>query len=548
MRIALLSNVNMNGTIRILKRDNEIYETEGYGNEIGTLMNPSSSLWNYKPEMIILLEDLAEIIDHSLETDEVGDKVRTWFGNLETTLKKDISYYISDAYLWCTEAEVSADVGLKMRIEFIWQKELEDFVKKHGNVRIFPYRKLIENIGEKNAFSKKMWYMGKIMHSPMLMNEMAGEINRIIETEQRIPKKVLALDLDNTLWGGLAGENDITPIVLSDDHAGLAYKNLQRVIKMMKNQGVVLAIVSKNNEEDAMKIIKEHPHMILRPDDFVNIKINWDNKVSNLQKIAKELNLGTDSIVFWDDNATERQIIKDMLPEVTVPDFPTVPEELPDCMAKIWNTYFLKAKITEEDLKKTGQYKENAEREAFKTTAVSFDEYLLGLKIEARRVNPKECTDRITQLLNKTNQFNLMTVRHTENDIATITDDENKKIFVYKISDRFGDYGIVAIAITHIERDTLTIDEFVMSCRIMGKNIENAIIDDIERYAEEKGCVKVVGLFRKSQKNAPVEDLYGKLGYKKDAKDEKTEADECTQKYILEINGKPQRAYCLTFV
>ena len=538
MRMALLSNVNMNGVIRYLKKEVEIYKSEGYGNEIGTLMNPSSSIYEYQPDFIFIVNDLMELVGHNLDLKQAEQQMRQWFNDLASCIRSEIIYYISDAYLFGMELEVNGKSGLKIGNEFCWQTLLEKFVQEKSNVRIFPYRKLVENLGENNSFSMKTWYMGKILHSASMQQVIAKEILNCTEVERSTPKKVLALDLDNTLWGGLAGENDITPINLSDDHSGLAYKNLQRVLHAMEMQGVILTIVSKNNEEDAIKIIKDHPHMVLRIDDFSATRINWENKADNLKSIAAELNLGLDSIVFFDDNATERQLIKDLLPEVVVPDFPETPEELANAMLDIWQRYFCKAVVTQEDKDKTKQYRENAQREAFKTERASFEDYLAGLNIVLCRKVEKEHSERILQLLNKTNQFNLMTKRHEAKEIQELMQNPKKKIFVYQAKDRFGDYGVIAVAIAGVALDCLTIEEFVMSCRTMGKNIENAIVDDIEGWAKNIGCSKVRGIYSQTQKNMPVKDLYPTLGYK-------TIKDSNPKEFEILIEERPERKYKL---
>lgn len=316
--------------------------------------------------------------------------------------------------------------------------------------------------------------MGKVLLGMETQSLLAEKIVRQAELEERTPKKVLVLDLDNTLWGGLAGETDHTQVLLSEDHSGLAYKNLQRVIKLMQEQGVLLAIASKNNEEDAMEILEHHPHMLLGPEDFAARRINWDPKPDNIRKMAEELNLGTDSFVFFDDSKAEREMVRQMLPEVTVPDFPARPEELAPCMAKIYEEYFARAVITKEDREKTAQYRANAGRNAMAEQAVSFEDYVKKLEICLIPVDPKEHLDRLTQLLNKTNQFNLTTRRYTREQMQQIVEDAGKRVFLYQVTDAFGDNGIVAAAIVDTAGELPEITDLVMSCRVMGRNIETS--------------------------------------------------------------------------
>lgn len=539
MRIAVLSNVNLNGTIREIKKHVEIFETEGYGNEIGTLLNFSSSLYLYDPEIIFVIEDIMELICHNLDEQDAQTKIEQWFSNFELAVKDNTIYYVSDVYLWGQELSVLVDKGRKCRIEMIWQKELEQLISRHKNVRMFPYNRIIVQEGEKNSFSLKMWYMGKILHSPSLQKRIGQEIVHFTSVESRTPKKVLLLDLDNTLWGGLAGEMEFAPIELSEEHIGLAYKNLQRVILEMKKQGVLLGIISKNNEGDVENILKNHSHMVLRDEDFIIKKINWANKVDNVKAICSELNLGMDSLVFFDDNPAERQLIVQMLPEVIVPDFPERPEDLAGTMVQIWKEYFDRPVLTEEDTKKTEQYAANAKRANAQKLAASFEDYLEGLKLKLIRKNENRHIERITQLLNKTNQFNTMTKRHSLNEMQNIIASENKKVFAYQVVDCFGDNGIAAVVIVNVSTDAAVIEEFVMSCRVMGKNIENAIIEDVEDELSKRGYSVIEAEYSETIKNKPVKELFRNLGYT-----EVQSSAEC-KRYSLKINERPKRDYWL---
>lgn len=513
-KIAILSNVNMNMVIRMLRRDADVWQPEGYGNELGILMNPDSSYGLFGAEYTFLILDLMELLEHDLDEKAAEQRMSAWFGTLEGALKQGTVYYISDACLWGQELSVLFDKGKKLLLERLWLEHLEALRGKYGNVRVLPYRQLIDTLGEENAFSLKMWYMGRVLLSNEAQRRLCGLILDRLRIETRTPKKVLALDLDNTLWGGLAGEHDITPIELSEDHGGLAYKNLQRVILQMQRQGVLLAIVSKNNEEDAAEILEAHPHMVLKPKDFAAKRINWKPKHENIREIAEELNLGTDSFVFWDDNPSERQLIRDLLPEVSVPEFPEKPEELAGAMAEIYRCFFEGAVVTAEDAQKTAQYAANAARRELEQNSGDFEEYLRRLEIVITRVEPEKHVERLTQLANKTNQFNLTTKRYTQGQMAQLLEDPQKKIFLYRVADRFGDSGIVAAAVVDFTGSKALIEEFVMSCRVMGKNVEYGIIDDIETDLRLLGCDTVMGVYIPTAKNQPVEQLYQRLGYR----------------------------------
>lgn len=536
-RIALLSNVNMNFVIRTLKGEVEVYDAEGYGNELGIMMNPDSSYHEFTPSSTFLVMDLLELLEHDLDIENAKTRIENWFHTLEACLAEQGTYYVSDAYLWGVELEAVFDPGKKGALEQLWQEHLEQLCATHKNVYILPYKAMIENLGAQNAFSLKMWYMGGILLSNEAQNRLGQLILRKIMLQNRVAKKVLLLDLDNTLWGGLAGEHDITPITLADDHGGLAFKNLQRVIWQMNQQGVLLGIVSKNNEEDAMEIIRNHPHMVLREDCFVTKRINWQPKHENIVEIAKELNLGTDSFVFWDDNPTERELVKEMLPEVVVPDFPVKKEELAPAMIQIYKDYFEKSTVTQEDLEKTKQYADNSKRMELQNRTASFEDYLKQLQMKMEMVNPAENLERLVQLVNKTNQFNLTTKRYSTEEMQEVLVDTQKRVFLFRSSDRFGDNGIVSAAIVDVRKEAPIVEELVMSCRVMGKNLEYAIVEAIEDSLQEEGFEKLQGIYIPTVKNAPVAKLYDQLGYVVVAESEEGKT------YEIEIAKRPKRVY-----
>jgi FkbH-like protein len=539
-RIALLSNVNMNALIRMLQKDAEVYEAEGYGNELGILMNPASSYHAFQPEMTFLVVDILELLEHELEEQAVRSRIQGWFAAFENAMSESCVYYINDAFLWGVELEAADALTDSTVPEGIWNAELKVMCARHANVRILPYHRLISKLGEENAFSPKMWYMGRILLSGEAQKRLAALILDKVELESRTPKKVLVLDLDNTLWGGLAGENDHTPIQLSEEHSGLAYKNLQRVILQMQKQGVLLAIVSKNNPEDAEVILQGHPHMVLRPEHFAAKRINWKPKNENMMEIAGELNLGVDSFVFWDDNPQERLLISQTLPQVAVPDFPAKPEELAPAMTTVYHDYFEKAVLTAEDLNKTVQYAANNRRRELQQAAGNFTDYLKQLQIVVTRVDAAAHFNRLEALLNKTNQFNLTTRRHDTTELQNLIQNQAKRIFLYRVEDCFGDNGLVAAVIVDAAGTVPVIEEFVMSCRVMGKNIEQGILSHVETCLREEGFECVRGVYVPTAKNKPVAGLYEQMGY---CAIQDGTADSAEQVYELTLSETPERAF-----
>lgn len=537
-KIAVLSNINMDFVIRKLSAaegELTVYRGQGYGNELGALLDPASPYREFGPELTFLIMDLMELIEHNLETD--GACMDSWFAMLEGAVLPETVYFISDAYLWGPELDTVYDVFCKRRLEGMWQERLEGFCARHTNAHVLPYHGLIEKMGEEAAFSMKTWYMGKILHTGEAQKRLAELIAGKVRLEGRTAKKVLVLDLDNTLWGGLAGERDHTPVELSEEHGGLAYKNLQRVILRMQRQGVLLAIASKNNEEDALELLTNHPHMVLRPECFAARRINWSQKPANILELAAELNLGTDSFVFWDDSPEERRQVKTMLPEVEVPDFPDRPELLAPAMTDIYHRFFEKSAVTGEDLVKTEQYAANAKRGDMLKTAVDFDTYLKQLRISVIREEPRAHVERLTQLFNKTNQFNLTTIRYEQAQVRQLLEAPQKRVYLYRITDCFGDSGLAAAAVVDLAGEKPEIEEFVMSCRVMGRRIEYAIVTDMEDDLMAAGYAYLRGRYVPTAKNKPVEGLYEALGYRNAG------VRDGVREYEIFMKDRPERVY-----
>lgn len=558
-KIAVLSNVNMNYMIRLLKKEHQVYEAEGYGNELGILMNGQSSYHVFAPEITFLLMDLMELLGHDLYSPELlgeraaesgaapnrqqavekgpASRLREWFAQIDGCIRPGQLYYLSDAWLWGPETGALPEVSLAQRLEGQWLEGLEWLEQRHENVRVFPYRRIIGSLGEENSFSLKTWYLGKILHTNLAQRRLAEEIGRLAELEQRTPKKVLLVDLDNTLWGGLAGEREHTPLELSEEHQGLAYKNAQRVLQLMERAGVVLGIVSKNNEEDAMAVIREHPHMVLREQDFAIRRINWQPKHENIREIAHSLNLGLDSLVFWDDSPGERALVQQMLPQVEVPPFPDSPVELAPALAELYEKYFQKPRLTEEDRQKTRQYAENEQRNRLEEQTGDYDRFLRRLEIRAQVLDPGPHMERLVQLVNKTNQFNLTTLRYSLEEMQKTVADPAKKVYLYRVEDCFGDYGIVSALIVSLAGGIPMVEEWVLSCRVMGKQVEDALLGHVEAELLRAGYTELRGRYVPTGKNRPVAELYDRLGYREVSRGEGGEKE-----YSLCLKDAPSRA------
>ena len=543
MKLAVLSNVNVNFMIRMLKKsEHAVFESEGYGNELGAMLDPASPYHVFDAGITYVITYLPELLAHDFEVSAATARIGEWFETFENGIRDDRVYYVSDGHLRGSDLKTQGDPMREDQLISLWNEALSKLMKAHSNVRMFPYRRLISELGEKAAFSDKTWYMGKIPFSSDLQKMLVEKILHCTELEMRTPKKVLILDLDNTLWGGLAGEADHTPVELSEDHAGLAYKDLQRVLLGMKQQGVILTVVSKNNEADALAVMEKHPHMVLKKEDFAALYINWEPKSENIRRMAQDLNLGLSSFVFFDDSALEREEIKQTLPEVSVPDFPDKPEELPAAMLQIFEEYFEKPVVTAEDAAKTDMYRDNAKRNELQRSSADYESYLKSLEIRVTAEDPGVHFDRLLQLLNKTNQFNLTTRRFTNEELSGFLSNPDNKSFLYRVEDRFGDNGVVATIMASTSGKAATITDFVMSCRVMGRRIEDAILTDAENKLFEAGIESIRAQYIPSAKNGAVADLYARLGYQ-DAGEEQ----DGVKTYVLKKNERTPREYYAEF-
>lgn len=517
--VALLSNTNIEPIINKIDVDSNVYKPSGYGNVFEELLNPSSSLNKFSPNVVFIIIDLSELLVNCFSEKDVDTEIYNWFNDFHACINPNINYFISDADIRDSIIRINVNNYSFLHFENMWNEKLEETLSKYHNVYLFQYKHCVESIGKKNFYSTKLWFLGRIAISEEGRKLVIKEIKYCLKLLNAKTKKVMVLDLDNTLWGGLAGENDNNPIQLSNEHVGLIYKNFQRVIKRIKNTGVLLAIISKNNEEEAINIIKNHAHMILRIKDFISIKVNWHQKDCNILEISKELNLGLDSFLFIDDSPTERELIKSSLPDVIVPDFPEDIGQLSEFAEKIYDKYFRKLIFSTEDEIKTEQYKANIMRTEMQQKTGDFTSYLKNLHIEVKSVNPIDNSERLYQLMNKTNQFNLTTHRYTYAQVNELLECKSDIVYMFEVWDKFGNNGITAVVVVKIA-DKPYIDSFIISCRIMGKYIENYILNYVEQDLKNKGYNTLEADYYKTAKNKPVENFYDNLGYKLINKDE----------------------------
>jgi FkbH-like protein len=324
-------------------------------------------------------------------------------------------------------------------------------------------------------------------------------------------KKVAAVDLDDTLWGGIVGEAGTGGIEVGGEGPGLAFLEFQRELLRLHRSGVVLVMCTKNNQDDALAGF-DHPAMLLRREHFAAERINWQDKAANLRELADELNVGIDSFVFLDDNPREREWVRQALPEVVVPELPADPAERPAFLAA--GPWFQTLAVTEEDRRRTESYRAQGERRRAASGARSFEDYLASLE---QRVTVQPATEatiaRAAQLIGKTNQFNLTTRRHAPGDVERMAADDATEVLTVAVADRFGDSGITGVVIVRHEGDAALVDTFLLSCRVLGRRVEDAVLSVVARHARERGAARLVGTFVPSDRNAQVATFYPDRGF-----------------------------------
>ncbi len=385
------------------------------------------------------------------------------------------------------------------------------------NVHLLDAQRWIDAAG-KNAFRAKLWYMGKVGFSRAVFAEAALDIRAALRGLRGQAKKLLVLDLDDTLWGGIVGDVGWQNLRLGGhDPLGEAFVDFQRRVSDLTRRGVALAIVSKNEESVALEAIASHPEMVLRIDRISAYRINWRDKAQNIVEIAKELNLGLQSVVFIDDNPVERARVREALPEVYVPEWPEDKLEYVPTFLSL--RCFDVPRISQEDVERTRMYAEERKREGLKTSFASLDDWLLGLGMKVRfaRLDASNL-GRATQLLNKTNQMNIRTRRLSEAELSAWAEQPGHELWTVSVSDRFGDSGLTGLLGLSEAGDALEIVDYVLSCRVMGRRVEETLLWLACERARDRAKARVVAPFFPTAKNKPARTFFEGSGFVFDEK------------------------------
>ena len=388
----------------------------------------------------------------------------------------------------------------------------------HKNVKVIDITGFTCGYNATDLFDWKYYFISQMAMNPKLSKDFKTWWNKKMKSIMLKRKKCLVLDLDNTLWGGVLGEDGVEGIKIGGDYPGKAFLYWQEALLELSKNGVILTVCSKNNEQDVLNAWEKNPFILLKKDQFAAYRINWTDKATNIKELSAELNIGLDSFVFVDDNPTERELIRQMLPMVEVPEFPTQPYELMSFFKQLVEDYFKVYSVTDEDRQKTLQYKQNAARAQAQNAFLDFESFLQSLDIQITIESANEFNvQRIAQMTQKTNQFNLTTRRYADVDIRSFVE-SGWKIWCINVSDKFGDSGITGAIIVKPCVDPAGfksgyIDSFLLSCRILGKEIEIAFVKKILSLLVEENFESLTAEYLPTAKNAQVKNFWEKIGF-----------------------------------
>jgi FkbH-like protein len=515
MKTLLLSNINMQPLVALMKPA-EVVCGE-YNSLLMDLVDPGSAASSDQFDKVLCLFDTDSLLGDAVFGEDVPDQADRLIDAIEEFCARNpqkivlTHTFCAGTDRWLNYADILHPRSLRAR-EASLNERLIGLGRRTANLLLIDLELIMRRHGEAALASATFWYAGRIRYTRQMFRALATEIGQAFDAYANRARKVLALDLDNTLWGGVVGELGPFDIALSEDGQGRCFRDFQRALKALTRTGVLLVVCSKNNPGDVDEVFGRNKMMILQRDDFASMRVNWEPKPANLDDIAKTLDLGLDSFVFIDDNAVERALMAQTLPEVAVPDFPAKVEELPSWFAReVVGRYFGKYTISNEDRNKTAQYRANEVRRDLART-LDLDMFLAELDIEcALYVDSADLVARAAQMTQKTNQFNLTTRRYQVPDIKRFVDSADHAVILLDYKDRFGSEGIVGLAI--LDLAAARIDTFLMSCRVIGRKVEDRILDRAATLLRERGAAKMVGEFIPTRKNALVSSFYEKHGF-----------------------------------
>lgn len=530
IKVAVLGNCatqffsdSIQGYARISGLNVNLYDAD-YNQIDAQLLDKKSEVYEFGPDVIILWLATDKLYEEFMDSDSMQrrhfadlwmDKIRQYWRLIQNnSSSKIIQLNFSEI---CDNA--LGNYSCKVESTFIFQIRklnylLQESMLQQKNIYPVDLLSIQTKLGHDSFYDSRLYYNAKMTIPIKSLTYLAKAVTDVLLAMNGKIKKCVICDLDNTLWGGVIGDDGLGGIQIGELGQGHAFSNLQRWLKQLKECGIILAVCSKNNDEIAREPFEKHEEMILKLEDISLFVANWNDKASNIRMIQESLNIGMDSIIFIDDNSFERNLVREMVPEITVPELPEDPALYLEYLQE--QNYFETASFSTESSDRTKQYQAEFERKKLEMTFDSIDEYLKSLDMigGANAFEPIRYA-RIAQLTQRSNQFNLRTVRYTEDDIERIAKDDRYLTLYYTLKDKFGDHGLVSVVILEKKSETeLFVDTWLMSCRVLKRGMEEFIINKLIETAKINGFEKVSAEYIPTAKNKMVERIYEDMGFK----------------------------------
>ncbi|MEE8452064.1 MAG: HAD-IIIC family phosphatase [Thermoguttaceae bacterium] len=526
--LAVLSSFTSKQLVELIELDlfaagvePDIYESD-YGVFRQEILDPNSRLYEVRPKTVFLAtswRDLAHVPSLGDDREEVDrrlrrelDDIRTLWDTLHDRLGCRILQNNFELPPWrlLDNHDVRHPAGparYVARLNRMLADEAPPFVLIHD------VDHLAATAGRWAFSDERFFHHAKLPCSPECLVDYAHNVASILLAELGLSKKCLVLDLDNTLWGGVIGDDGLGGIRLGQgDAEGEAFLSFQRYVRGLQRRGVILAVCSKNEQHVAEDAFREHPEMVLRLDDISCFIANWTDKATNLRTIAQRLNIGLNSLVLVDDNPAERALVRQLAPEVAVPEMPEDPAGYVQALQS--HRYFQMVALGDEDLQRTDYYRANAERRQAQGSSGNLDEFLRSLNMTARVEPIRPATlQRTAQLINKSNQFNLTTRRCDPARLTAMVADPQWITRTVALADRFGDNGLISVLLAHVDGKTLSIDTWLMSCRVLKRDVEHFLLNHLVDVARSLGLTRLRGQYIPTPRNVIVRDHYARLGF-----------------------------------
>lgn len=500
----------------------------GYNQYTQEILDEASRLHEFRPDLVVMMIRLEEVMPDFVDEfasrpssqweEKVAQKAREIGGlveRIEAAFRAQVvvqSMTLSHgAYFGINDPQRPEGQGAL--VHRFNQGLAAEFAKGKG-AYLWDFDRLVRAKGYENLYDPKMWFVSRNPFRQSAYPAIVDDLTRYVRSALGRIRKCVVVDLDNTLWGGIVGEDGIERIGLGRDYPGNCYRDFQKELLRLYHRGILLAINSKNNEADALEVLDKHPDMVLRRKHFAAYRINWQDKASNLRALAKDLNIGMDSIVFIDDNPRECELVRQQCPECHVFCLPDKPYLVPRFLDSVPGLECVT--LTEEDARRGEMYQAQLVRGQAAARLGNLEDFWKDLELEVR-IEPAQpfSIPRIAQLTQRTNQMNLTTRRYTESQVEALARDPSWRVVSVAAKDRFGDHGIIGVMFMRLDGDACHIDNFLMSCRVLGLNIEQYMIAYAAAVARQAKSKRLLGEFIPTAKNKVAADMYPKLGFTK---------------------------------